>query len=62
MPLAHSYNIPAVRAAIDAGRVRPKIDRVLPLEQAAEAVRHLVAGRTQGKLAVAVNEPPRPEL
>ena len=51
-----------LRALVEDGIVKPAVDTVYPLEQAAEAVRHLVAGRTQGKLAVAVNEPPRPEL
>jgi NADPH:quinone reductase-like Zn-dependent oxidoreductase len=51
-----------LRDRVEDGIVKPAVDTVYPLEQAAEALRHLVAGRTQGKLAVAVNEPPRREL
>jgi NADPH:quinone reductase-like Zn-dependent oxidoreductase len=49
-----------LRTLVNDGIVKPAVDTVYPLEQAAEAVRHLVAGRTQGKLAVAVNEPATP--
>jgi NADPH:quinone reductase-like Zn-dependent oxidoreductase len=43
---------------VEDGVVEPALDTVYPLDQAADAVRHLVAGRTQGKVAVAVNVPP----
>jgi NADPH:quinone reductase-like Zn-dependent oxidoreductase len=42
---------------VEAGIVKPALDTVYPLEQAAEALRHLTAGRTQGKLAVAIHQP-----
>lgn len=39
---------------IDAGEVRPVVDRVFPLEQAAEAVRRFESGAVRGKLVLAV--------
>ena len=33
------------------------LDTAYPLDETAEAVRHLVAGRTQGKLEIAVAGP-----
>jgi NADPH:quinone reductase-like Zn-dependent oxidoreductase len=46
-----------LRDLVEDGTVKPALDTVYPLDQAAEAVRHLVAGHTQGKLAVATNKP-----
>jgi NADPH:quinone reductase-like Zn-dependent oxidoreductase len=42
----------AVRALIDAGAVRPVIDRTYRLPDAAEAMRYLEAGHTQGKVVI----------
>jgi NADPH2:quinone reductase len=44
----------AVAAAIERGTIRPVVDRVLPLEQAAEAHRLLEAGHRQGKLVLEI--------
>ena len=33
----------------------PPLDTVFPLDQAADALRHLIAGHTQGKVAIAVD-------
>lgn len=52
----------AVRAAdletltelIEAGKLRPVIDRTYPLGETAEAMRHLEAGRARGKIVVRV--------
>ncbi len=49
-----------LRHLVDDGIVKPAVDTVYPLDQAAEAVQHLVAGHTKGKLAVAVNDPAPP--
>jgi NADPH:quinone reductase-like Zn-dependent oxidoreductase len=43
-----------LRHLVEDGTVKPAVDTVYPLDQAAEAVRHLVAGHTRGKVAVAV--------
>lgn len=42
---------------VERGTITPAVDTVYPLERSAEAVRHLAAGRAQGKLAVAITEP-----
>ncbi len=39
---------------VEAGRIRPVIDRVLPLERMAEAHRHSESGRTRGKIVIRV--------
>jgi NADPH:quinone reductase-like Zn-dependent oxidoreductase len=40
------------------GIVKPAVETVYPLDQAADAVRHLVSGRAKGKIAIATNDPP----
>jgi NADPH:quinone reductase len=45
----------AVAAELEAGRVRPVVSEVLPLEEAAEAHRLLEAGHRQGKLVLTVD-------
>jgi len=39
---------------IEAGALTPSIDRTYPLEHAADAMRQLVAGKVQGKLAITI--------
>ena len=39
---------------IEAGKVTPSIDRTYPLDQAADAMRHLDAGLVRGKIAITV--------
>jgi NADPH:quinone reductase-like Zn-dependent oxidoreductase len=39
---------------IDAGDLIPIIDKTYPLHQAPDALRHLQAGRTRGKLVITV--------
>jgi NADPH:quinone reductase-like Zn-dependent oxidoreductase len=39
---------------IEAGSLTPSIDRTYPLEQAAEAMRHLEAGKARGKIAITI--------
>jgi NADPH:quinone reductase-like Zn-dependent oxidoreductase len=45
-----------LRQLVEDGIVKPAVDTVYPLDQAAAAVRHLVAGRTKGKLAIGVRD------
>jgi NADPH:quinone reductase-like Zn-dependent oxidoreductase len=42
----------AIGALLDAGRIRPVIDRVFPFEQAKEALAYLEQGRAKGKVVV----------
>ncbi len=39
---------------IEAGQVRPSIDRTYPLDGVPEAMRHLEAGRVRGKVAITI--------
>ena len=41
-------------ALIEAGSVIPSIDRAYPLSDAADAMRHLVAGHARGKIAITI--------
>jgi NADPH:quinone reductase-like Zn-dependent oxidoreductase len=45
-----------LRDLVNDGTVKPALDTVYPLDQAAEAMRDHVAGRTKGKAAIAVND------
>ena len=45
----------ALRELIEAGAVSPVIDRSYPLPDTAAAIRHLLSGRTLGKLVVSVS-------
>jgi NADPH:quinone reductase-like Zn-dependent oxidoreductase len=44
----------ALRKLIEAGAVTPVIDRSYPLAETAQAIRHLLSGRTRGKIVVSV--------
>ena len=50
--MANDAEFRALLAAVAAGRVRPRIDRVLPLSRAAEAYRLLEEGRQFGKIVL----------
>jgi NADPH:quinone reductase-like Zn-dependent oxidoreductase len=39
---------------LEAGRVRPSIDRTYPLAEVPEAMRHLQAGNARGKVAITI--------
>lgn len=43
-----------LRELIEAGKVTPAIDRSYPLDQAADAIRHLRTGHPRGKLVVSI--------
>jgi NADPH:quinone reductase-like Zn-dependent oxidoreductase len=47
-------HLDALRELIEAGKVTPVIDRVYPLAEAAEAMRHVGGGHASGKVAVSV--------
>ncbi len=42
---------------VEAGEIRPVIDRCYPLEQTADAVRHVAEGRACGKVVVTSRAP-----
>ncbi len=45
-----------VAGLIEAGKVTPVIERTYPLEETAEAVRHVGAGHAAGKVIIRVQE------
>ncbi|MGB2571902.1 NAD(P)-dependent alcohol dehydrogenase [Micromonospora citrea] len=47
-----SDNLDALTALIDAGQLRPVVDRTWPLAEAAEAIRHVEGGHARGKNVV----------
>ena len=47
-------HLDALRELIEAGKVTPVIDRVYPLAEAAEAMRHVGGGHASGKVAISV--------
>ena len=50
----HYADLERLTELIEAGAVTPSIDRTYPLEQAADAMRHLDAGRARGKVAITI--------
>ena len=49
-----SSDLERLTALIEAGTVTPSIDRTYPLDQVAEAMRHLEAGKARGKIAITI--------
>ena len=47
-------DLQVLRELIEAGKVRPVIDRSYPLREVPEAIRHLVEGHGGGKLVITV--------
>jgi NADPH:quinone reductase-like Zn-dependent oxidoreductase len=52
--LVRSHDLRTLTDLIDAGSVMPVVDRVFPLAEAADAMRHLVAGNARGKIAISI--------
>lgn len=50
----HFAGLERLAALIEAGSLIPHVDRAFPLEQAEEAMRHLVGGTALGKIAITV--------
>jgi NADPH:quinone reductase-like Zn-dependent oxidoreductase len=53
-PNEHYADLQRLAQLIDAGDLTPVIDRTYPLHQAPDAMQHLQAGRTRGKLVITV--------
>jgi NADPH:quinone reductase-like Zn-dependent oxidoreductase len=47
-------NLSFLRELIEAGKIRPVVDRIYPLSEAAEALETMGEGHVQGKLVVRV--------
>jgi NADPH:quinone reductase-like Zn-dependent oxidoreductase len=50
----HGSDLERLTPLIEAGKVTPSIERTYPLDRAPEAMRHLVAGKARGKIAINV--------
>ncbi len=48
----HHAGLDALTPLLDAGTVRPVLERSFPLSQAVEAMQHLIDGRVRGKVAI----------
>ncbi len=51
---ARQENLEQLAALIEEGKVTPSVERTYPLDQAPEAMRHLVSGQVRGKVAITV--------
>jgi NADPH:quinone reductase-like Zn-dependent oxidoreductase len=47
-------NLAFMKELLEAGKVKPVIDRCYPLSEVAEAIRYLEAGHAQGKVVITV--------
>jgi NADPH:quinone reductase-like Zn-dependent oxidoreductase len=54
LALTRHDDLVTLREFIDSGKVRPPLERTFPLEEAAEAIRYLHAGKVRGKIAITV--------
>lgn len=53
--MVRRVDLEALSELVQAGEVRPLIDRAFPLAQTADAVRYLAGGHARGKIAIAVS-------
>jgi alcohol dehydrogenase len=51
---AHGEQLREITRLIEAGAIRPVIDRVLPFESTNDALAYVAAGRAKGKVVVKV--------
>ena len=56
MAAAKRDDLLVLKELVETGRVKPVIDRMYPLSETAEAMRHLEAGRARGKLVLDVDQ------
>lgn len=54
MAKSNTEDLAFIKGLLEAGKVRPVIDRCYPLHELAEAIRYLEAGHTQGKVVITV--------
>ncbi|MGI8938396.1 MAG: NAD(P)-dependent alcohol dehydrogenase [Iamia sp.] len=54
LPKEHYRDLEQLTELIEAGTVTPSIHRTYPLDQAADAMRQLVAGKVHGKIAITI--------
>ena len=54
VPKENFVDLERLTEIIESGDITPSIDRTFPLNEAADAMRHLAAGRAQGKIAITI--------
>lgn len=54
VPKENFADLDRLTKLIGSGNITPSIDRTFPLNEAADAMRHLVAGRAKGKIAITI--------
>jgi NADPH:quinone reductase-like Zn-dependent oxidoreductase len=54
--MANDHEFRALLSTVAAGRLTPRIDRVFPLAEAAEAYRRMEEGRQHGKIVLAIGQ------
>jgi NADPH:quinone reductase-like Zn-dependent oxidoreductase len=54
LAIARSADLHTLRDLIEAGKVRPPLERTFPLEEAPDAIRYLHAGNVRGKVAITI--------
>jgi NADPH:quinone reductase-like Zn-dependent oxidoreductase len=54
---ARNEDLESLKELVEAGKLAPVIDRIYPLQEVAEAVRHLEQGHARGKVVIRVVEP-----
>jgi NADPH:quinone reductase-like Zn-dependent oxidoreductase len=54
VPKENFRDLDVLTGMIEAGSVTPSIDRTYPLDDTADAIRHLVAGNVRGKVAITI--------
>lgn len=57
---ADSANLQSLSELVDAGAIKPIVEKVYPLREIADAHRHVETGRTRGKIVLAVGVPTVP--
>jgi len=56
MPRMAASDLVLLTSLVEAGKVKPVIDRRYPLSEVAEAMRYLGAGHAKGKVVITVNQ------
>jgi NADPH:quinone reductase-like Zn-dependent oxidoreductase len=49
-------DLATIRKMIEKGNVTPRIDRIYPLEETAEALKYVAAGHARGKVVIKIAE------
>jgi NADPH:quinone reductase-like Zn-dependent oxidoreductase len=55
-PRENYADLERLAGLIEAGQLTPTVDKTYPLDQAPDAMRHLVAGQARGKIAITVTQ------